>query len=95
MTAQIRPAAENDLAALVRLALRAWAPVFASFRQVLGPAIDPLLYPDWQAQQRADVEQTCGPGTHATVLVAAVDGTIASFLAYRTKSAERTGKSSG
>lgn len=92
MSVQIRPAADRDLEALVRLSLRAWAPVFASFRQVLGPEIYSLLYPDWQARQRADVEQTCGPGTLATVLVAEVDGAIAGFIAYSTKGEERTGE---
>jgi hypothetical protein len=42
MLVQIRPAAASDLAAMVPLALLAWAPVFASFRRVLGPEISHL-----------------------------------------------------
>lgn len=40
------------------LGLRAWAPVFASFQQVLGPAIYHRIYPDWESQQRAAIDHS-------------------------------------
>ena len=50
---------EADTAAVVRLSLRAWAPVFASFEKVLGKEIYRLIYPDWLASQAHAVAQVC------------------------------------
>jgi GNAT superfamily N-acetyltransferase len=92
MPALIRPASDGDLDALVGLSLLAWAPVFASFRQVLGQELFARIYPDWRAQQRATVETICGPGGRATVLVAEVAGAGAGFLAYTVQPEGRTGE---
>jgi ribosomal protein S18 acetylase RimI-like enzyme len=69
------------VAAVVRLSLAAWAPVFRSFREVLGAALYARLYPDWQQSQAADVERVCTGGAH-TVWVADADGVVAGFVAY-------------
>ena len=55
MTAAIRPLAESDIDAVVGLSLRAWAPVFDSFRTAMGEAVYRHLYPDWSAMQAAAV----------------------------------------
>ena len=47
MSLQIRPVRDGDVEALVDLSLLAWAPVFPSFRQILGPDIYALIWPDW------------------------------------------------
>lgn len=79
---RLRVGQDDEIAALVRLSLRAWEPVFASFAAILGPRVFALLYPDWRAGQRTVVETICAaPGV--TVLVAEVDGAVAGFLAYR------------
>ena len=59
MPPSIRPLAESDIAPVVDLSLRAWAPVFDSFRQVLGEEIYRHLYPGWSAMQAAAVERVC------------------------------------
>lgn len=59
MTVAIRPLAESDIDAVVSLSLRAWAPVFGSFRSVLGEEIFLHLYPEWSAMQAAAVERVC------------------------------------
>ena len=56
MPTTIRPLAGSDIAPVVDLSLRAWAPVFDSFRQVLGEAVYRHLFPDWSAHQAAAVE---------------------------------------
>jgi GNAT superfamily N-acetyltransferase len=53
----IRPLAGSDIALVVDLSLRAWAPVSDSFRQVLGEAVHRHLFPDWSAHQAAAVER--------------------------------------
>ena len=59
MPTSIRPLAGSDIARVVDLSLRAWAPVFDSFRQVLGEAVYRHLFPDWSAHQAAAVERVC------------------------------------
>ncbi len=54
---RVRPYRPDDAEAVARLALRAWAPVFASIRETLDPDIYAVFYPDgWRAHQRAAVE---------------------------------------
>ena len=55
----IREVAESDVEAIVALSLRAWAPVFASFREVLGDQIFLRLYPDWKTSQADAVRTSC------------------------------------
>ncbi|HEV2927503.1 MAG TPA: hypothetical protein VGW74_02335, partial [Propionibacteriaceae bacterium] len=52
----IRSLAPEDIGDVVALSLRAWAPVFESFRATLGDQIYRALYPDWLASQARDVE---------------------------------------
>jgi GNAT superfamily N-acetyltransferase len=67
----IRPFEDADLDAIVDLALRAWEPVFASMRQVLGGAIfDRLHRPDWRTAQADAVRSSCTPGDDRDVFVA-------------------------
>ena len=70
----IRPLCDDDVDAVVRLSLLAWRPVFASFEQVLGPKIYPILYPDWRTSQREAVETVCRDGQKTVVHVAELDG---------------------
>ncbi len=52
----IRRCTEADHSAVVSLSIRAWAPVFSSLADVLGPEIFPRLHPDWRTDQRRTVE---------------------------------------
>ena len=55
----IREFAEDDLDAVVAFSLRAWEPVFASVRGVLGDEIFLRLHPDWKASQTETVRSVC------------------------------------
>jgi GNAT superfamily N-acetyltransferase len=70
---EIRELEEGDLEAIVEFSVRAWEPVFASFREVLGDPIFFRLYPDWQAGQAEAVRAGCTNEAH-TVFVAVAEG---------------------
>lgn len=91
LTSQIRPFGRDDLDAVIHLSLLAWAPVFASFREILGPKIYAIVYPDWRAQQREAVEKACADGGHTAVWVADVDGAVVGFIAYILNHETKTG----
>ena len=89
--AGIRPLAPEDIGDVVALSLRAWAPVFESFRATLGEQIYRELYPDWLASQARDVEAVCRDDA-AAVWVADRDGHPAGFVALRVNQEEGAGE---
>jgi ribosomal protein S18 acetylase RimI-like enzyme len=92
MNLHIRPACDDDVDDLVHLSLLAWAPVFSSFKQVLGPDIYTLIWPDWRTSQREGVEKVCQDGEKTIVWVAEVDEMVVGFVAYELKPQDRTGE---
>ena len=92
MNLHIRPVCNNDVDDLVRLSLLAWAPVFSSFEQILGPNIYTLIWPDWRTSQREEVEKVCKDGEKTIVWVAEVDGIVVGFLAYKLHNKDKTGE---
>ena len=80
MPTTIRPLAGSDIAPVVDLSLRAWAPVFDSFRTVLGEDIYLHLYPEWSSMQAAAVERVCRDEAMQT-WVADHDGRVVGFVA--------------
>jgi GNAT superfamily N-acetyltransferase len=92
MNIAIRTFLDHDLDQIVELSLLAWKPVFDSFRQMLGPEIYPILYPDWRKSQKEGVESTCQDKEKYSVLVAELDGEIVGFLAYELNSKDEIGE---
>ena len=83
----IRPFEDRDAGAVVDLSLRAWAPVFASLEQVLGPEIFRRQHPDWREDQRRAVEADCAK--EGRVWVAEVGGATVGFVALELHHPER------
>ncbi len=81
MNAQIRAMQDDDLDAIVELSLLAWAPVFASFKRVLGDEIYTRLYPDWRKSQADGVRQASQNQENA-VWVAVADDNVVGFVNY-------------
>jgi ribosomal protein S18 acetylase RimI-like enzyme len=92
MNLSIRPVCDNDVEALVELALLAWAPIFPSFEQLLGHNIYTLIWPDWRTSQRAGIETVCKDAEKTTVWVAEVDSRAVGFLAYQLNGQDKTGE---
>ena len=79
----IEPYDPRHLEDVVRLSLRAWAPVFVSLKQVLMPAVWESFYPaGWQQSQDKSVRDTCASADMKT-WVAIESGTVAGFVALR------------
>jgi GNAT superfamily N-acetyltransferase len=80
MIAQIRGYRRGDEDAVVALALRAWASVFASEEQVLGREIFVRLHGDWQEYQEKSVRETlANDAMH--VWVAEAERRVVAFVA--------------
>ncbi len=80
-----------DVESVVALSLRAWAPVFASMQGVLRPEIYDRMHPDWQADQRRDVEEACANSEHRT-WVADVDGRVVGFAVIALHDRQKLGE---
>ena len=80
MSPHIRPLLADDVDAVVRLSLRAWAPVFPFIEAAMGSEIYQLLTPDWRASQRRDVEAVCA-NEKTSVWVAEVEANVVGFVA--------------
>ena len=92
MDPYIRPFHQDDLEAVVRLSLLAWVPVFCSFKQVLGPEIYSLIWPDWEKSQKEVVETACQAPEKRSVWVAEVDGAVVGFVAIELHDNDKTGE---
>jgi GNAT superfamily N-acetyltransferase len=77
--AEIRELQESDIDAIVELSLRAWDPVFASLREVLGEEIFLRLKPDWKAAQAEEATASC-MSDERDGFVAIVDGRPVGFV---------------
>jgi ribosomal protein S18 acetylase RimI-like enzyme len=88
----IRSFRDDDIEEIVRLSLLAWEPVFVSFKQILGPEIYPILYPDWRKSQKEGVETTCKDKERVNVLVAEIAGSVIGFLAYELNKKNESGE---
>ena len=81
----IRPYHETDAPDVVRLSLRARAPVFASESEVMGDEIFERLYgDDWRRKQQKDVEKVLAD-EETEAWVAEVNGEAVGFVAAALK----------
>ena len=76
---EIREFQSSDLDTIVEFSLRAWEPVFASLRDVLGDPIFFRLKPDWKTAQAEEVRGSC-TSDERDAFVARADGRVVGFV---------------
>ncbi len=88
----ITPYTPSDLATLVDLSLRAWAPVFASMQQAMDPDVYAVFYPgDWRPSKQKVVEDTCA-ADDIDVWVARSEEGITGYVAVKMDQESRMGE---
>ena len=75
----IRVVKEEDIDTIVEFSIRAWEPVFLSFKRVLGEEIFEFLRPNWREEQAKTVASACRNPNYTT-FVAVVDDVPAGFV---------------
>lgn len=80
-TIEIRELQPGDDNRLVDIALAAWAPIYESYRQVLGEELFDLMHSDWQERKAKQILSVCRPDEPGMVLVAC-ESTVAGFVSF-------------
>lgn len=91
MEMRIEPYDPHQLDAVIRLALRAWTPVFDSLQKVMDLDVYLEFYPDWRVSQKKAVADVCtAEDTHVWVAIEA--GSTVGFVAVKLHSENRMGE---
>jgi GNAT superfamily N-acetyltransferase len=89
---RIEPYDDHQLDAVIRLSLRAWAPVFDSIQKVMDLDVYREFYPDnWRVSQQKAVEDVCA-AEDTNVWVAIDAGSTVGFVAVKLDSETRMGE---
>lgn len=75
----IRDLTETDRSRVIEIALAAWAPIYASFRQILGEELYIKQHPDWRTEKAGHIESAFNGGIF---LVAEQANTILGFVSF-------------
>jgi len=89
---EIEPYGPQHLDAVIRLSLRAWAPVFDSIQKAMNAEVYRAFYPDnWRMSQQKAVEEVCAAkDTH--VWVAIDSGATVGFVVVKLHSEDSLGE---
>jgi len=79
---RIEPYSPRHLDAVIRLSLRAWAPVFESIQRAMDVDVYRALLPDWRVHQQQAVEGICA-AEDTQVWVAVEAGAPVGFVAVK------------
>lgn len=88
---KIEPYEDAKLAAIVRLSLRAWEPVFESIAKAMDPDVYREQHPDWRVTQRKAVESVC-TDENFHVWVGSEDSQTVAFVALKLHAEDRIGE---
>ncbi|MES1021322.1 GNAT family N-acetyltransferase [Gloeocapsa sp. BRSZ] len=82
MEVRIEPYNVQQLDEVIRLSLRAWAPVFDSIQKMMDFDVYRELYPDWRVSQQKAVEDVCA-AEDTNVWVAIASSAVVGFVAVK------------
>jgi ribosomal protein S18 acetylase RimI-like enzyme len=90
----LRDLLPSDVDTLVEIAVAAWEPIYAHFRETMGDDLFLSLYPDWPARKGGQIRSACDPASPRPmqVLVAEEGGRIVGFVTFHTDPATRVGE---
>ncbi len=88
----MRQAGDHDLPALQRIRVAAFAPVFASFRNMLGDSLYELVQAREDEAQSELLASLLAPGSPWELFIAEVAGEVAGFVAFRLNQETRVGE---
>jgi ribosomal protein S18 acetylase RimI-like enzyme len=88
----IRPFEPGDLPALQRIRALAFAPVFRSFRDIVGEQIAAIALAHAEAEQSKLLDDICAVDSGHHVLVVTIGNEIVGFVSFTADAAKRTGE---
>lgn len=92
MTATLRPFQPADLPAMQEVRRAAFAPVFQSFRDIVGEQIHAIALADSDREQAELLKSLCQPDSAHHVLVAVTEDRIVGFVSYSLDPDKRIGE---
>ncbi len=94
-TRTIREAESADTDAMVDIALRAWEPVFASFRRLMGDVLFSRMYDDWMADKESQIRVAAAPESQASFLVTDIGDRVVGFVSWHVQQRAQQRKQKG
>lgn len=91
-TIEIRPFEPADLEALQEIRAAAFAPIFASFREIVGEAIASIAFAQAEAEQAQLLAALSDANSKEHVFVATHNGAIAGFISYSLDANSKVGE---
>jgi len=81
----IRDLAPEDVEAIAAIAVAAWEPIFAGFREAMGEDLFAAACPNWRQEKARQVRAACEAGNAAGVSVAEAGGRVVGFATFYVK----------
>lgn len=88
----IRDLKSTDVEVIAEIAVAAWTPIFAFYRQTLGEELFEAACPNWQEEKARQVRLACDPQNRAMVCVAEKEGQVVGFITFYANDASRIGE---
>jgi RimJ/RimL family protein N-acetyltransferase len=78
----IRSADSRDADAVAEIAVAAWEPIYAQFRETMGEELFAAACPEWRKEKARQVRSACAGEHGARMIVAEVDGAVVGFASF-------------
>ena len=88
----LRPYTINDIDTLQEVRRAAFAPIFQSFREIVGPEIAAVAFARADEEQADYLRKICGSDSDHHVFVAAIGAQIVGFVSWSTDETSRVGE---